>query len=100
MTRSELVQRLSAKYPNCPTADIEKSVKIILEHIMATLGEGRRIEVRGFGSFSVRYRAPKVGRNPKTGDAVKLSGKYATHFKPGKLLRETVNESREKYPIR
>ena len=99
MTRSELVQRLSAKYPHCSTAEVEKSVKKILEHITETLGKGGRIEIRGFGSFSVRYREPKIGRNPKTGDAVKLSGKYTTHFKPGKLLRERVNESREPYEL-
>ncbi len=99
MTRSELVQRLSAKYPHCSSTEIEKSVKKILEHITDTLGEGGRIEIRGFGSFSVRYREPKIGRNPKTGDAVKLSGKYTTHFKPGKLLRERVDESRAAFPL-
>ncbi len=99
VTRSELVQKLSAKYPHCSVTEIEKSVKKILEHITDTLGKGGRIEIRGFGSFSVRYREPKIGRNPKTGDAVKLNGKYTTHFKPGKLLRERVNESRKQYPL-
>ena len=57
------------------------------------LAKGERIEIRGFGSFSLHYRAPRVGRNPKTGDTVELSGKYVPHFKPGKDLRERVNES-------
>ncbi len=100
MTKSELVQRLGKRYPHYPISEIEKGVKIILEHISETLGQGRRVEVRGFGSFSVRYRAPKTGRNPRTGDAVELNGKYATHFKPGKYLRESVNESRHKYKIK
>lgn len=99
MTKSELVQRLGKKYPSHSISEIEKGVKIILDHISETLGEGRRVEVRGFGSFSVRYREPKTGRNPRTGDAVQLNGKYATHFKPGKFLRESVNESRKEYKI-
>jgi integration host factor subunit beta len=58
-----------------------------------TLQKGERIEIRGFGSFSLHYRAPRVGRNPKTGETVKLDGKYVPHFKPGKELRERVNET-------
>src|SRR5699024_48144 len=99
MTKSELVQRLGEKYPNYTNAEVEKGVKIILDQICEALVEGRRIEVRGFGRFSVRYRAPKTGRNPKTGDSVKLSCKYASHFKAGKHLRESVNESRHDFDI-
>lgn len=99
MTKSELIEKLSAKYPRIPMAEIEKGVKLILEHMSDTLVANNRIEIRGFGSFSLRYRDPKIGRNPKTGDAVELSGKYATHFKPGKLLREQVNDSRNKFKI-
>ena len=71
--------------------DVELGVKAILEQMSASLAEGDRIEIRGFGSFSLHYRAPRLGRNPKTGDAVALPGKYVPHFKPGKALRERVN---------
>lgn len=99
MTKSELIEKLSAKHSRIPSADIEKGVKLILEHMSETLMHNDRIEIRGFGSFSLRYREPKVGRNPKTGEAVNLQGKYTAHFKPGKLLRENINESRHKYKL-
>lgn len=99
MTKSELIEKLSAKYPRIPAGEIEKGVKLILEHMSDTLVANNRIEIRGFGSFSLRYRDPKIGRNPKTGDAVELSGKYTTHFKPGKLLRERVDNSSASYPL-
>jgi integration host factor, beta subunit len=73
-------------------------VKTIIEHMAQTLASGERIEIRGFGSFSLHYRAPRIGRNPKTGESVGLSGKYVPHFKPGKELRERVNASMERYP--
>jgi integration host factor subunit beta len=72
---------------------VESSIKEMLEQMAQTLQKGERIEIRGFGSFSLHYRAPRVGRNPKTGETVKLDGKYVPHFKPGKELRERVNES-------
>jgi integration host factor subunit beta len=72
---------------------VELSVKTLLEHMSSALSSGERIEIRGFGSFSLHYRPPRTGRNPKTGDAVELPGKYVPHFKPGKELRERVNES-------
>lgn len=90
MTRSELIERLAAQH-QLPLRDVELSVKTLIEQMSATLARGGRIEVRGFGSFSVRYRAPRVGRNPRTGETVGLSGKFAPHFKPGKALRERVN---------
>ncbi len=65
----------------------------MLDHMTEALSNGDRIEIRGFGSFSLHYRAPRIGRNPKTGDSVTLSAKYVPHFKPGKDLREQVNES-------
>ena len=65
----------------------------MLEHMAQCLASGERIEIRGFGSFSLHYRPPRTGRNPKTGDSVDLSAKYVPHFKPGKELRERVNES-------
>jgi integration host factor subunit beta len=72
---------------------VESSIKEMLEQMAQTLQKGERIEIRGFGSFSLHYRAPRVGRNPKTGETVKLDGKYVPHFKPGKELRERVNET-------
>ncbi|NCB31966.1 MAG: integration host factor subunit beta [Clostridia bacterium] len=74
-----------------PAKDVEAAIKEILEQMASTLQNGDRIEIRGFGSFSLHYRAPRVGRNPKTGDKVELTGKYVPHFKPGKELRERVN---------
>ncbi|MEP2652600.1 MAG: integration host factor subunit beta [Paraglaciecola sp.] len=93
MTKSELIERLADKMSQVPAKDVETSIKEILEQMAQTLQKGERIEIRGFGSFSLHYRAPRVGRNPKTGETVELEGKYVPHFKPGKELRERVNES-------
>jgi integration host factor subunit beta len=73
--------------------DVELAVKTLIDYMADTLAEGGRIEIRGFGSFSLHFRAPRVGRNPKTGASVKLHGKYVPHFKSGKELRERVNDS-------
>ncbi len=73
--------------------DVELSVKGLLEQMSSALASGERIEVRGFGSFSLRYRPPRTGRNPKTGDTVSLPAKYVPHFKPGKELRERVDSN-------
>ena len=67
---------------------------MMLDHMAKALAAGERIEIRGFGSFSLHYRAPRLGRNPKTGEEVELAGKYVPHFKPGKELREQVDASR------
>lgn len=91
MTKSELIEKLAEKLNYIPARDVELSIKEILEMMAQTLSKGERIEIRGFGSFSLHYRAPRVGRNPKTGDSVELAGKYVPHFKPGKELRERVN---------
>jgi integration host factor subunit beta len=93
MTKSELIERLADKMRHVPSKDVESSIKEMLEQMAQTLQKGERIEIRGFGSFSLHYRAPRVGRNPKTGETVKLDGKYVPHFKPGKELRERVNEN-------
>ncbi|TPH12765.1 integration host factor subunit beta [Litorilituus lipolyticus] len=93
MTKSELIEKLAEKLNHVPAKDVEKSIKEILELMAQSLSKGERIEIRGFGSFSLHYRAPRVGRNPKTGESVELSGKYVPHFKPGKELRERVNLS-------
>lgn len=76
-----------------PPKDVELAVKMMLDSMTRALTENQRIEIRGFGSFCLHYRAPRMGRNPKTGTTVKLPGKYVPHFKPGKELRERVNAS-------
>ena len=93
MTKSELIEILSQKQSQLAYKDVELAVKTMLDHMGTTLANGERIEIRGFGSFSLHYRPPRVGRNPKTGDSVELAAKYVPHFKPGKELRERVNES-------
>lgn len=95
MTKSELIEILSRKQSHLPAKDVELAVKSLLEQMSNALADGRRIEIRGFGSFSLHFRPPRMGRNPKTGDAVALSGKYVPHFKPGKDLRERVNDDLE-----
>ena len=91
MAQSELIESIAAKQSQLSAKDVELAVKTILEHMSQSLSTGDRIEIRGFGSFSLHYREPRRGRNPKTGDAVELTGKYVPHFKPGKELRERVN---------
>lgn len=91
MTKSELIQQLTSLYPEQSTRHVEKAVKEIIEQMAQSLAGGDRIEIRGFGSFSLHYRAPRTGRNPKTGAKVELEGKYVPHFKPGKELRERVD---------
>ncbi|WP_127022836.1 integration host factor subunit beta [Rheinheimera mangrovi] len=90
MTKSELIEKLSTDFSHVQVKDIESSVKEILEQMATSLANNERIEIRGFGSFSLHYRAPRIGRNPKTGDKVELDGKYVPHFKPGKELRDRV----------
>ena len=92
MTKSELIETIAARQAQLSTKDVELAVKTVLEHMSQALSGDERIEIRGFGSFSLHYREPRRGRNPKTGDAVELTGKYVPHFKPGKELRERVNQ--------
>lgn len=92
MTKSELIERIAEQQDQLSLKDVELAVKLMLEHMSQVLAAGERIEIRGFGSFSLHYRAPRVGRNPKTGDSVELTGKYVPHFKPGKEMRDRVNE--------
>ncbi len=91
MTKSELIETIAARQNQLSAKDVELAVKTLIEQMSETLATGERIEIRGFGSFSLHYRAPRIGRNPKTGESVGLSGKYVPHFKPGKALRERVN---------
>ena len=93
MTKSELIERIAESQDQLSAKDVELAVKLILEYMSQSLSSGERIEIRGFGSFSLHYRAPRIGRNPKTGDSVQLDGKYVPHFKPGKEMRDRVNDS-------
>ncbi|HBG31668.1 integration host factor subunit beta [Candidatus Macondimonas diazotrophica] len=90
MTKSDLIEQM-AKNSALPHSDVELVVKGILDMMGAALAEGDRIEIRGFGSFSLHHRPPRIGRNPKTGASVTLQEKFVPHFKPGKELRERVN---------
>ena len=92
MTKSELIESIAAKQTQLSVKDVELAIKTMIEHMAQTLASGERIEIRGFGSFSLHYRAARTGRNPKTGDSVTLTGKYVPHFKPGKELRDRVNK--------
>jgi len=92
MTKSDLIEAIAGDQSHLASKDIELAVKCILEHMSEALAGGDRIEIRGFGSFSLHYRPPRVGRNPKTGETVALAGKHVPHFKPGKELRERVNQ--------
>ena len=91
MTKSELIERIAATQSQLSAKDVELAVKTMIEQMSQALARGHRIEIRGFGSFSLHYRAPRIGRNPKTGESVGLAGKYVPHFKPGKELRDRVN---------
>ncbi len=91
MTKSELIEILARHQSHLKADDVDMAVKTLLEMMSNALTEGERIEIRGFGSFSLHFRPPRLGRNPKTGDSVALPGKYVPHFKPGKELRDRVN---------
>ena len=92
MTKSELIEALARRQTHLAFGDVEMAVKSVIEQMSHALSHGERIEVRGFGSFALHYRPPRMGRNPKTGEAVALPGKHVPHFKPGKELRERVND--------
>ena len=98
MIKADLVNRVS-EASDLPRTKSAEAVNVVIQAMKQALADGRRIELRGFGVFEVRDRKRGVGRNPKTGEAVALAGKYVPHFKPGKDLRERVNENRE-LPIR
>lgn len=91
MTKSELIARLAARFPQLVVKDADYAVKMILDAMTDALARGDRIEIRGFGSFALNYRPPRVGRNPKSGDKVQVPEKYVPHFKAGKELRERVD---------
>lgn len=93
MTKSELIEILAQRQPHLKGEDVDMAVKALLEMMGGSLADGDRIEIRGFGSFSLHYRPPRLGRNPKTGESVALPGKHVPHFKPGKELRERVSNA-------
>ncbi len=94
MTKSELIARLAARFPQLVAKDADFAVKMMLDAMSEALAKGDRIEIRGFGSFALNYRPPRVGRNPKSGDRVSVPEKYVPHFKAGKELRERVDNGR------
>jgi integration host factor subunit beta len=95
MTKSELIESLAKRQIQLAYKDVELAVKTILEHMANALSNGERIEIRGFGSFSLHYRPPRVGRNPKSGEPVSLPAKYVPHFKPGKQMRDRIDQTRD-----
>ncbi len=92
MTKSELINRLALRFPQLVAKDADYAVKVILDAMSGSLAQGDRIEIRGFGSFALSYRPPRVGRNPKSGDKVQVPEKHVPHFKAGKELRERVDQ--------
>jgi integration host factor subunit beta len=93
MVKSELISRLAARQELLSLSDMELSVNYIIERMSQSLSDGERIEIRGFGSFSLHYRPPRRAHNPKTGERVFTQAKHTPHFKPGKDLRDRVNEA-------
>ena len=99
MTKSELIEALAKQQPHLALKDVELAVKCIIEKMNQALSSGERIEIRGFGSFNLHHRPPRIARNPKTGEAINLPAKVALHFKPGKEMRDRVNAARDKCGI-
>jgi integration host factor subunit beta len=91
VTKSELIAALAARYPQLAARDMDYAVKTVLDAMAQALASGQRIEIRGFGSFSLSQRSPRIGRNPKSGEQVLVPGKQVPHFKAGKELRERVD---------
>ncbi|AAM67853.1 integration host factor subunit beta [Buchnera aphidicola] len=91
MTKSELFERIAERKAHISNKIIECAVKEMLEYISISLSKGKRIEIRGFGTFSLHYRSSRIGRNPKTGKKIKLNERYIPYFKPGKQLRDRAN---------
>ncbi|MBK6630917.1 MAG: integration host factor subunit beta [Betaproteobacteria bacterium] len=92
MTKSELIAKLAGRFPQLVAKDADYAVKMILDAMTSALTRGDRIEIRGFGSFALNYRPPRVGRNPKSGEKVQVPEKRVPHFKAGKELRERVDQ--------
>jgi len=99
MNKSDLIHQIAVRYRDVPAEDIEHAVHQLIEMISRTLEQGDRCEIRGFGAFSVKQRAARPARNPRTGEPVTIPEKYATHFKPGQPLREYINVSARNHAI-
>lgn len=95
MLRSELIDNLHAENPHLTRRDMERVVAVVLETVTQTLESGARVELRGFGAFSVRHRKSRAGRNPRTGEPVAVPEKHVPFFRTGKDLRERIDDSRE-----
>lgn len=95
MTRSDLVEELASRFPQLTHRDAESAVKAILDAMSEAMVRGHRIEIRGFGSFTINRRPPRMGRNPRSGESVAIPEKRVPHFKPGKGLREAVDARTE-----
>ena len=93
LNKSDLIERISLKNPHLAEPLVEEAVKIMIDQMIASLSSDNRIEIRGFGSFSLHHRPPRLGRNPKTGEKVEVGSKYVPHFKPGKELKDRVDEA-------
>ena len=93
MTKSELIKLLTREHTQLEGEDIALVVNLLLRQMTEALAAGERVEIRGFGSFSLRFRSPRIGRNPKTGEPVALAGKHVPYFKPGKEMRDRVSAS-------
>jgi len=100
MTKSELIEALALKQTHLMQKDVELAVKLVLDQISNALSRQERVEIRGFGSFALHSRPSRIGRNPKTGEAVRIPAKHVPHFKPGKEMRERVNASIETTPLK
>ncbi len=99
MIKSELVQKLTNENPHLFTRDVERIVNTVFSEITTALSEGNRVELRGFGAFSVKQRAARIGRNPRTGEAVAIDEKWTPFFKAGKEMRERLNRKKEENVI-
>ncbi len=92
MTKSELIERIASKNPHLMLKDVERIVAVVFDRIINALAEGDRVEFRGFGAFSVRTRTPRIAKNPRTGEQVKVEERNIPHFKTGKQLFELLNK--------
>lgn len=99
MKRSDFINKLASRLPDMPPSDVDQSARLLLDLISSTLAAGNRCEIRGFGTFSLHVRKARMGRNPQTGEQVPIPEKRTPHFKPSKLLREQVTQSRTDTPI-
>ncbi|MEZ5774537.1 MAG: integration host factor subunit beta [Hyphomicrobiaceae bacterium] len=98
MIKSELIQRIAAANPHLTHRDVERIVNVVLDEIVSALARGDRVELRGFGAFTVKHRQPRQGRNPRTGTPVEVDEKYVPFFKTGKELRERLNRDTTEKP--